>query len=388
MFEYFPKNYPWSLVTMGVINMGGALSEIEEACRSLKEPSLRNDAASRQAWYESWKKLAERVESLALSHEEAGQLLSAGRKYIRSAIYYIASERMLHYRDPRRVQTYRQGLAAFKKGVQLRGEPVEWVEIPFQGKSMPALFTKAPVKGRGPCIVHFDGFDIMKENIYLRSADEFRRRGISLLIVDHPGVGEALRLRDMFSTPNTEVPAAACVDYLETRPDVDPKRIGIGANSLGGYYAPRAAAFEKRFKCCFAWGAMWDFGDVLSKILAGRGGEASSPDSAGNAMWVFGKNTVEEALAVAKELTLAGIADKITCPLLIVHGENDRQVPLWQAEKTYEMAVNSPGRRLKVFTAAEGGAEHCQADNSTMAVDYIADWVAETLGGDLKGASI
>ena len=92
-----------------------------------------------------------------------------------------------------------------------------------------------------------------------------------------------------------------------------------------------------------------------------------------------------QAIAVAKQLTLEGVVEKITCPLLIVHGENDRQVPLWHAEKTIEEAVNSPNRKLKVFTLAEGGAEHCQADNRSLAVDCIADWVAEVLGGDPKG---
>ena len=236
-------------------------------------------------------------------------------------------------------------------------------------------------------MVHFDGFDVMKEIIYQYHgiAEEFRRRGISLLIVDHPGVGEALRLRDMHSGPDTEVPAAACMDYLETRSDVDPRRIGIMALSLGGYYAPRAAAFEKRFKCCVAWGAVWEAGELLANHLKGKGGEPSVPGLADHTMWVFGKDTIEEALAVAKQMTLEGVADKITCPLLVVHGENDRQVPLWRAEKTIEAAVNIPNRKLKVFTLAEGGAEHCQADNSSMAVDYMADWVAEILGGDPKG---
>ena len=250
---------------------------------------------------------------------------------------------------------------------------------------MPALFSKAPGEGRGPCIIHLDGFDIMKEIIYLKAGEEFRHRGISLLIVDHPGVGEALRLREMYGGPNTEVTATACVDYLETRSDVDAGRIGIGGISLGGYYAPRAAAFEKRLKCCFCWGALWDFGQLVENVLGGRGGEPSSPSLANQAMWVFGKNTVEEAVAAAKELTLAGVTEKITCPLLVVHGENDRQVPLWHAEKTYETAVNSPNRRLKVFTFAEGGAEHCQVDNNSMAEDYIADWVAEVLGGNPQG---
>jgi dienelactone hydrolase len=385
MFEYFRQNYTWNLALMSALNRGGAIGEIDEACRSLQEASVRNDVFAQQAWYESWKKLAERVEALGLAHEQVGQYLSAGRKYIRASMYYLAAERMLSHRDPRKVQTYRQALPVFKKALELRKEPVEWVEVPFQGKSMPALFSRAPVKGRAPCMVHFDGFDVTKEIIYQYAgmAEEFRRRGISLLIVDHPGVGEALRLRNMHSGPDTEVPARACVDYLETRAEVDAQRIGIMALSLGGYYAPRAAAFEKRFKCCVAWGAVWESG--LPAMLKGKGGEPSVPGLADHTMWVYGKDTIEEALAVAKQMTLEGVADKITCPLLVIHGENDRQVPLWRAEKTIEAAVNSPNRKLKVFTLAEGGAEHCQADNSAMAVDYMADWIAEILGGNPKG---
>jgi len=208
-----------------------------------------------------------------------------------------------------------------------------------------------------------------------------------LLVVDHPGVGEALRLRNMPSGPDTEVPAGACVDYLETRPEVDAQRIGIMALSLGGYYAPRAAALEKRFKCCVAWGAVWDWGELVSKRLAGRGGELSVPDWADQLLWVLGKETVEEAVAVAKQFTLKEIAGKITCPLLVIHGENDRQIPVANAEKTIAAAVNSRQRQLKIFTLAEGGAEHCQVDNSTMAVDYIADWAAKILGGDPQGLS-
>jgi len=298
------------------------------------------------------------------------------------------AERMLPSSDARKVQTYRQGYAAFKKGIKLRKEPVEWVEIPFRGESLPALFTKAPVEGAAPCIVHFDGFDWLKELSYLVSAEEFRRRGISLLIVDHPGVGEALRLRNMHSGPDTEVPAAACVDYLETRSDVDPQRIGILALSLGGYYAPRAAAFEKRFKCCVAWNGVWDQGEKVARRLArekNKRGEVSVPHYADQLMWVFGKDTAEEAAAVAAQMTMEGVADKITCPFLVMHGENDRQTPLWHGEKLFAAAVNSPNRELKVFTLSEGGAEHCQVDNQTMAVDYMTDWIAKTLGGDPKG---
>jgi len=153
--------------------------------------------------------------------------------------------------------------------------------------------------------------------------------------------------------------------------------------SLGGYYAPRAAAFEKRFKCCVAWGAIWDYGEVWERRLKSKTGQRSVPPF--QFTWVFGKDTVEGALEVAKKMSLEGVIDKITCPLLVVHGENDRQIPLWHAEKTIEGAVNSPRCELKVFTIVEGGTEHCQADNSAMFVDYAADWVADTIGGNPKG---
>jgi dienelactone hydrolase len=266
----------------------------------------------------------------------------------------------------------------------LRREPVEFVEVPYGAHKLPAIFSKAPVAGRAPCAVHFDGLDVTKEIIYAAVADEFRRRGVSLLIVDHPGVGAALRLLGLPSGPDTEKPAGASVDYLETRSDIDPKRIGIMALSLGGYYAPRAAAFEKRFKCAVAWGAIFDYGKCVSERIGGRG-EPSVPGYAEHVNWVFGCETIEETLKVVKQMTLEGVADKITCPLLIVHGENDRQVPLWHAERTFEAAVNSPERELKVCRLADGGAEHCGADNGPLVVDYMTDWVAEKLGGTCAG---
>src|SRR5712691_3611073 len=233
-------------------------------------------------------------------------------------------------------------------------------------------------------MVHFDGFDITKEIIYGAVGEEFRRRGISLLIVDHPGVGAALRLQNLHSGPHTERPAKACVDYLSTRADVDPDRIGIVALSLGGYYAPRAAAFEKRFKCCVAWGAIFDFGVAFESRIGGAN-EPSVPGFGDHAQWVFGAKTLDEAKAVTRQMTLEKVEANITCPFLVVHGENDRQIPLWHAEKLDAAAVSSTEREVKIFHLADGGAEHCGADNGSLIVDYITDWVAEKLGAAPQG---
>jgi dienelactone hydrolase len=388
MFEYFPNNYTWSLAVMSALNRGGQISEVDEACRPLREAAgikaLGGDPTAQRTWFESWMKLAERVERLGQADETAGHGLSAGRKYLRAGIYYLLAERMPSHKDPRRLDAYRRGVATYNKGLLLRREPVEFVEVPFEGHMLPAIFMKAQGDKRAPCIVHFDGLDVTKEIIYAAIGDEFRRRGVSLLIVDHPGAGAALRLLNLPSGPDTEKPAGASVDYLETRSDVDPKRIGIMALSLGGYYAPRAAAFEKRFACSVAWGAIYDYGQIVSERIGGTG-EPSVPGYAEHINWVFGKKTIEESLAVVRQMTLKGVADQITCPLLVVHGENDRQVPLWHAERTIADAVNSPEAKLVVNRLSDGGAEHCGADNSTVVVDIMADWVADKLGGFNNG---
>ena len=385
MFQYFPENYAWSMAVLHALQMGGVISEIDDVCKAIRGVSAKDDENAQEAWCESWRVIGKRVEGLADKDQRAGRYLSAGRKYLRSAVYYLEADRMLGISDPRKVECYQKGLELFKKGAQWSREPVEWVEIPFQGRSLPALFSKLPGTGKSPCMIHFDGFDMLKEFLYLMNADTFRRRGMAILLVDHPGVGEALRLRGMAGGPDTEVPAAACVDYLEKRTDVDPERIGIIAQSLGGYYAPRAAAFEKRLKCCIAHGACWDFGENVNKMMSGTGGKKSVGNWTEHLKWVFGKETVEEAVEVAKQLTLEGVAEQITCPLLVIHGENDKQIPVALARKTIERAINSPKKELKIFTQAEGGAEHVQIDNRTLGVDYAADWAAEILGGDPKG---
>jgi fermentation-respiration switch protein FrsA (DUF1100 family) len=380
MYEYFPNNYPWSMAVMSALNRGGHIAEVDEACRPLREIAARkNDPAAQDAWFQSFMRLAERIERLGDIDAQANHPLSAGRKYMRAGLYYLLAERMPSHKEPCRAIAYKRGIETYGRGLKLRREPVERVGIPYGEHTLPAFFMKAPGGGRAPCMVHFDGFDVTKEIIYSAVGEEYARRGISLLIVDHPGVGEALRLLNLKSFPQTEKPARAAVDYLESRADVDVSRIGIVALSLGGYYAPRAAAFEKRFKCCVAWGAIFDFG-VAFEARVGGSNEPSVPGFTDHAEWVFGTKNLDETRAVVKQMTLAGVADKITCPFLIVHGENDRQIPLWHAEKTYAAAVNSPGRELKVFSLADGGAEHCGADNATLVVDYITDWVADRLG--------
>ncbi len=154
--------------------------------------------------------------------------------------------------------------------------------------------------------------------------------------------------------------------------------------SLGGYYAPRAAAFEKRLAACVAWGARWDNAGSHGRILRDPNAARSVTGWVEHALWYYGARTPEDAYAKIAQMTLEGVADKITCPLLVVHGEADRQVPLEQAERTVRAAVASPRAELRVFTAEEGGAEHVGGDLFSPTIDYIADWVADVLANEAR----
>lgn len=375
MYEPFPTNYTWSTSANLALGCGGEIGEVDEVVRALQSFAQSGDA---EAWEAAWRRMADRVAGLARRDEAAGHRLSAGGKYLRAAAYRFVGERQVPPGSPRKLEGYKEFLADFNRGVALSGVPLARVEVPYEGTTMPALFLPAQTDGPAPAMIYVDGFDICKEVMWLVLRDAFARRGVHCLFVDTPGVGEMLRLRGVPTRYDYEVPVAACVDYLQGRADVLADRIGVMGVSLGGYYAPRAAAFEPRLRCCVAWGAIWDYGATWERRRHLR---PDSPVSvpAFQLAWVMGAEGFEAALEKARAFTLAEVMPRIRCPLLIVHGAEDRQIPLADAERAFQAATGTAVKELKVFTAAEGGTQHCQLDNRSLAIDYITDWVADHL---------
>jgi dienelactone hydrolase len=382
MFKYFPTNYVWNLSVDLAIEMGARMGEIEAMCAPLQEAARQPDAAGTQAFRETWARMAGQLCELAQEDEARGRALSAGEKYGRAATYLLTAERLQAHGAPGREALYQRFLETFARGLRLARENCERVEIPYEGRHLSALYVRAEgVQGPAPLLVQVNGLDSTKEMKYRVGLPAWlAKRGVSSLVVDQPGTGEALRLHGMTARHDSEHWASRIVDWLEQRDDVDAGRIGMEGVSLGGYYCPRAVAFEPRFACGVVWGANHDWRDVQKKRLA-REGNLPVPHYWAHVCWVWGARDIDDFMRIAEDVHLDGVLDRIEVPFLVTHGEKDSQIPLHWAQRTYEQLVNSPKRELKVFTDREGGVQHSSFDNSINAGHYIADWVAETLGG-------
>ena len=376
MFRYFDDNYTWDLALNAALDCGANMTEIDAELSPLRSAKFDNWKDGDRAWFDAWTRMGRKLEKYARLDEEQGFDLTAGKKFTRAGVYYTMADRFFPDGVEQQLPSYRHMVETFLKGVKLSGDDVELVSVPYRGSSLPAYFVRAKTDGPAPCVISLNGFDSSKEWIYPVVAPSFTKRGMHALVVDQAGTGGALRENNIPAIAESEASASACVDFLIEQSGVDASKIALMGASLGGYYAPRAAAFEHRLAACIAWGGLWDLGEVF-QTLDQDGVEQSMPDMLEHAMWSFGQDNPEDTWAVINSMRLEDVIKDVRCPLLVIHGEHDLQAGVSHATRTYEGAVNSAKRELKIFTTEEGGAMHCQVDNMPLATDYAADWCAK-----------
>jgi dipeptidyl aminopeptidase/acylaminoacyl peptidase len=276
-------------------------------------------------WYGSWMTLGQKHEALAVEAARDGLPVTAGEAYYRAALaYHFAVFCWVHNLDEytaghrRRVECYQQALPYLDP-------PGERVEFPLEEIRLPAYLRRPGGVQRPPVVLFLSGLDSAKEE-HATFETVFLRRGIATLTLDGPGQGETwyrMKMRVDF-----EITASAAIDYLLTRNDVDGERVGVCGVSLGGYLAPRCAAFEPRLRAVASCGG-------LHSLEEGRLHEGIHL-----ARWlhIWGASTVQDLMEKSRGATLAGVAGNITAPVLVVHGERDNLIPPEDAYRTYELA--------------------------------------------------
>lgn len=352
-----------------------------------------------ESWYREWRALADRIAAIADACAAVGHPVSASSAYLRASNYYRTAEFFLRddpRDDPRVTETSARAIETFRNASEIQRR---WdrVRIPYQGIHLEGYYLNVSGNNRGPTLIAHGGFDSTVEELFFAVGEAARRYGWNCLIFEGPGQGAALRHHKLPFRYDWESVVTPVVDFAVTLRGVDPDRIALIGMSMGGYLAPRAAAFEHRISACIAYDGVWNMAAALPEtatpehdwtqraaaldtVIAHR---AEAPTALrwvlSNALWAFDVATGQELLDEAAKYDLTDVAAKITCPTLVCEAENDQFFagPPSQPAMLYE-ALRCPKTFLE-FTAAEGAGEHCHAGALTLFHQRMFDWLDDTL---------
>ena len=352
-----------------------------------------------ESWYREWLKTAKRVEKLAKGFLDQGDRMSAKECYTRASNYYRTAEFFLHKdpKDSRILKTWRKSHDCFLEVVALSDGLIEPVEIPFEGTTLPGyLYLVDKSKTRRPLLLAQTGFDGTAEEICIQIASVAVKRGFNCLVFEGPGQGRVIREQHIPFRHNWETVVTPVVDYALTRPEVDPEKLALMGISFGGYFAPRAVAFEKRIKICIPNGGIYDFHAVTVKNMPPDFEQMLDDEDAakeidkqiyeimktnpqlrwtfGNGMFTFAAKTPSEWIRLTRPYNMKDSADKIECFMLVIDSENDKGLP-GQAKQLYD-ALKCP-KEFMLFTAEEGASEHCQVGGYMISNERILGWLEE-----------
>jgi pimeloyl-ACP methyl ester carboxylesterase len=310
-----------------------------------------------QDWLDGWRSLGDAHASAAREAEAAGRGVTAGEAWLRAAVAYHFGKFVWMLDEARSRAVADLAVAALYAAHRWLDPAAERIETPLAVGNL-----RRPVGvARAPLVLLIAGLDSTKEEFFTLE-EVFLRRGMATLSLEGPGQGETgyrLAIR-----PDYEVAVAGALDALAGRDDLDLERVGALGVSLGGYHAPRAAAFEPRVRAVagisgpFNFGALWDRLPELTRDTFAH--KSGARDAA-------------EARERAMELDLDGVLERLDRPALFVTGRNDRLIP-W--ESTARQARAAPHGE---FVLLEDGTHVC-ANMPYRARPLVADWLRERLG--------
>lgn len=364
------------------------------------------------SWYSEWNSTADHFRDEGEKNLAAGHTVTARGAYYRAATYYRTAEFFLHGdpSDPRIIETWGKSRDAFRHALALDTVPYEIVAIPYENTTLPGYFYKVDTSGKSrPLLIVQTGFDGCQEELH-PYAMEGIRRGYNVLTFEGPGQGEVIRVQHLPFRADWENVITPVVDYAVSRPDVDSDRIALWGISLGGYLAPRGAAYEPRIVALVADGGVYDTGQGLMSRMQKNGGPAanltenelqewlrSDPDAFNaamregmaqdtgtrwlheNGMFVFNASSPAQFWARWMDMTMAGSAEKIRCPTLVTAGTADHFDPgAVQARQLSDHLTCE--KELMIFSDEYGAGSHCQMGAFGQSFAGKFDWLDERMG--------
>jgi hypothetical protein len=358
-------------------------------------------------WFDAFFALAQRVHADAGASDANGEVVSAREGFLRASTYFAQAAFFADgTHDPSRlIPTWEMHRAAWDAFAARLDPPAEAVTIPYEGTTLPGYALTVDTSGKPrPWLIVNNGSDGTAADMWAQGAAAALRRGYNALIFDGPGQGAALYRQNLFFRPDWESVITPVVGWLLKRSDVDGQRIAILGISQGGYWVPRAVAFEHRIAAAIADPGVVDVasswlanvppeavnglqsaeGDELKQIEAELD-QGVAVEVAKNPRFAFtlafrmrpyGTTSFAETLRLVLGYNLRGVTDQIRCPMLIADPEGEQFWP-GQSQQLYD-ALPGPKTLLK-FTAAEGADLHCEPKALGLRAQRFFDWLDATL---------
>ncbi len=314
-------------------------------------------------WLTAWSETGDMHAQRAREAEVLGRTTSAGEAYVHAALCYHFAKFVWMVDLGRHRAAADKAVASLRAAHRLLDPTAERLEVPFERTTMVANLRRprsAQGRNRPPLVFLLPGLDSTKEEFF-HWENVFLDRGMATLSLDGPGQGETgytTRIR-----PDYEVAVAAMLDALAGRRDLDLERVGAVGVSLGGYYAPRAAACEPRIKAAAVIGGPYNFGECWPDL---------PPLTRETFRHHSGARDDDDARAQALQLDLHGVLPRLAQPLLVVFGRLDRLIPSQHAER---VAAAAPNAELVMYP----DGNHVCNNIPYKYRPLVADWMRERL---------
>jgi hypothetical protein len=352
------------------------------------------------SWVEEWSGAAAHAREIATQAEASGHQASARGAWLRAATYFSTATYQVagSRRGDEFERLWEEHRACWDRAVDLFEPRVERVAIPYEDTTLDGYLFKVDDSGeRRPVLIYNNGSDGPTSAAWVGGGKGALERGYNCLTFDGPGQNAALIRQQLYFRPDWEAVVTPVVDYALSRPDVDPERIALHGVSQGGYWVPRAVAFEHRIAAAVADPGVMDVGttwrDKLPKSMLRQLEQGEQQKFDRNIsmaehfvrgmraqlefrMRPFGMSSAYDVYKALEEYKLDGLVEQIRCPMLICDPDNEQFWP-GQARELHDAL---PGPKAIVrFPAEEGSDWHCEPRSPGIRDQRVFDWLDETL---------
>ncbi|KEF57992.1 uncharacterized protein A1O9_05915 [Exophiala aquamarina CBS 119918] len=387
-------------ILASVRGFGADVSEVLNVCEKLIPGDF-------ESWYQEFLALAEWVETTIDENEY--DKVSLRDAYWRASRYHFACGFFFQAEkeDPRAITVYQRWVSLFDKGCRMMEIPPERATLQAKGFTVPIIIFRCSLDDRPrPTLIIGNGLDGSMEEMLHMNGLQALERGYNVVLYEGPGQPSVRRAQNIGFICNWEDVVTPIVDYLEPLPFVEKTKIALLGNSLGGWLAARAAAFEKRLAAVILIDGIYDLYNGICTLI---GTEVMKFEEDGDeekfdeeirrlmeksvnlrflmnqASWAFMMNFYQ-VMQQCKKMTLKGIEDQINCPVFIAGAEND----IFDKTDQPGQVKNALGEKafLRRFTVQEGAEAHCHVGAVAFLNQVILSWLSKQLGSkEINGVS-